>query len=64
MFSKGLRELRELMPRYEADNLFDSSKFKMRFPGFCITGYWQGLESIYAECKTTSALKNEGIANH
>ncbi|EMV1562641.1 hypothetical protein AABV68_003981 [Enterobacter ludwigii] len=51
------------MPRYEADNLFDTSKFMMRVLGFRLTGYWQGLESMFAEWKTTSALKKEGIAN-
>lgn len=59
MFSKGPRELRELLPRYETDNLFDSSKFKMHFPDFRITSYRQGLESIYAEWKATSALKKD-----
>lgn len=59
MFSKGPRELRELLPRYDADNLFDSSKFRMRFPDFRITGYGQGLESIYAEWKATSTLKKD-----
>ncbi len=57
IFAKGPRELRELLPRYEVDNLFDSSKFKMRFPDFSITTYQQGLEGIYAEWKATSALK-------
>lgn len=59
MFSKGPRELRELLPRYEADNLFDSSKFKMHFPDFRITTYRQGLESIFAEGKAASALKKD-----
>lgn len=31
LVSKQVRELRELLPRYEKDNLFDSSKFKRRF---------------------------------
>ncbi|HFT1083807.1 TPA: NAD-dependent epimerase/dehydratase family protein [Serratia marcescens] len=59
IFSKGPRELRELLPRYEADNLFDSSKFKMHFPDFHITTYRQGMESIYAEWQATSAFKQD-----
>lgn len=49
VFSKPLRELRELLPRYAADNLFDSSKFKRRFPGFAVTSYHEGLEEIHRE---------------
>ncbi|EMI6705809.1 NAD-dependent dehydratase [Enterobacter hormaechei subsp. steigerwaltii] len=59
IFSKGPRELRELLPRYEADNLFDSSKFKSRFPDFRITTYRQGLENLYTEWKATSALNKD-----
>ena len=33
LFSKGAREIRELLPRYEHDNRFESGKFKQRFPG-------------------------------
>lgn len=47
--SRQVRELRELLPRYAHDNLFDSSKFKRRFPGFDVTTYRQGLERIRAE---------------
>lgn len=46
IFSRRVREIRELLPRYEQDNLFDSSRFKRRFPGFDVTTYRQGLESI------------------
>ncbi|MFT3956337.1 MAG: NAD-dependent epimerase/dehydratase family protein [Piscinibacter sp.] len=49
LVSSQVRELRELLPRYEQDNLFDSSKFKRRFPGFEVTTYRQGLERIRAE---------------
>lgn len=49
LVSKQVRELRELLPRYEHDNLFDSTKFKRRFPTFEVTGYRQGLELIRAE---------------
>lgn len=49
LFSKPVREIRELLPRYEQDNLFDSTKFKRRFPGFEVTTYRQGLERIQRE---------------
>lgn len=52
---KGPRELRELLPRYENDNLFDSSKFKRKFPNFEITTYRQGLETIYSEWRSGPA---------
>lgn len=47
--SRQVRELRELLPRYERDNLFDSSKFKRRFPEFDVTTYRRGLERIRSE---------------
>lgn len=56
VFSKPLRELRELLPRYAADNLFDSSKFKRRFPGFAVTTYREGLTAIHREWQA-SGLK-------
>jgi len=43
-----VRELRELLPRYAQDNLFDSSKFKQRFAAFEVTRYRQGLEHVLA----------------
>lgn len=43
LFSRQVRELRELLPRYEHDNLFDSTKFKRRFPEFAVTSYREGL---------------------
>lgn len=47
LISKQVRELRELLPRYEHDNLFDSSKYKQRFPDFKVTTYHQGLTQIF-----------------
>ena len=47
LISKQVRELRELLPRYEHDNLFDSSKYKQRFPDFKLTTYRQGLTQIF-----------------
>ncbi|WP_460481919.1 NAD-dependent epimerase/dehydratase family protein [Comamonas humi] len=49
LFSKQVREIRELLPRYEQDNLFDSTKFKRRFPEFEVTTYREGLERIRLE---------------
>lgn len=51
LFSKQVGELRELLPRYEQDNLFDSSKFKRRFPEFELTTYQEGLKQIQAQPK-------------
>lgn len=49
LVSRQVRELRELLPRYVHDNLFDSTKFKLRFPEFAVTTYRQGLERIRDE---------------
>lgn len=46
IFSRQVREIRELLPRYERDNLFDSTKFKRRFPHFEVTAYREGLDLI------------------
>lgn len=53
--NKQVRELGELLPRYASDNLFDSSKFKLRFPQFEVTTYRQGLERIRQEADRRSA---------
>lgn len=49
LFMKEVREIRELLPRYEQDNLFDSTKFKRRFPDFEVTTYQEGLAKIRRE---------------
>jgi len=49
LISKPVAELRELLPRYAHDNLFDSGKFKQAFPGFVVTSYRQGLALIADE---------------
>ncbi|MBX3654404.1 MAG: NAD-dependent epimerase/dehydratase family protein [Ramlibacter sp.] len=49
LFSSQVREIKELLPRYGCDNLFDSSKFKRRFPAFEVTTYRQGLRLIAQE---------------
>ena len=53
LISKQVRELRELLPRYEHDNLFDSSKYKQRFPDFKVTTYRQGLTQIFDEFRSS-----------
>jgi len=49
LFNKQVKELQELLPRYEHDNLFDDSKFRKRFPDFEVTTYKQGMEQIKNE---------------
>jgi len=46
LFKNNLRELLELLPRYEQDNIFLSDKFKRRFPQFQIATYKEGIEVI------------------
>ncbi len=46
LFSTRTKELLELLPRYEHDNLFDDSKFRKRFPDFSVTSYEQGITQI------------------
>lgn len=45
-FNKKLKEVIELLPRYKYDNLFDSSKFRNRFPEFRVTSYEEGIRII------------------
>lgn len=49
-----IREIRELLPRYAQDNVFDASKFAQRFPSFAVTTYRRGLETIHAESRSDS----------
>ncbi|WP_347108507.1 NAD-dependent epimerase/dehydratase family protein [Paenarthrobacter sp. S56] len=49
LFSPQVRELRELLPRYEHDNRFSSAKFASRFPEFAVTSYPEGLATIRTE---------------
>lgn len=48
-FNDKVKELLELLPRYEYDNIFDDSKFRKRFPDFTVTTYRQGIEQIRKE---------------
>ncbi|MFT4646196.1 MAG: hypothetical protein ACI8ZX_002621, partial [Planctomycetota bacterium] len=45
-FNQNIKETQELLPRYEMDNIFDSSKFKNRFPEFKVTSYQEGIKKI------------------
>ena len=51
LFNKQLKEVQELLPRYECDNIFISQKFKTRFPDFKITTYRAGVTNIMDEQK-------------
>ncbi|AGV73159.1 NAD-dependent epimerase/dehydratase family protein [Lactococcus cremoris] len=46
LFNKNAKELLELLPRYEFDNLFNSDKFKKRFPSFPVTSFESGIKQI------------------
>ncbi|MFS4491457.1 NAD-dependent epimerase/dehydratase family protein [Maribacter sp. 2308TA10-17] len=46
LFYPMIKETKELFPRYQIDNIFDSSKFKARFPDFEVTTYKEGIQSI------------------
>ncbi len=45
-FNENIKETQELLPRYAVDNIFDSSKFKNRFPDFKVTSYQEGIRNI------------------
>lgn len=49
VFNKEAKELLELLPRYKHDNIFEDSKFRVRFPDFRVTSYRQGIEEIKNE---------------
>lgn len=49
LFSGTIRDAAELLPRYEADNIFVSDKFKARFPDFEVTTFREGLAAIRDE---------------
>lgn len=42
----AIRDAAELLPRYAADNIFVSDKFKARFPDFRVTSFAEGLAQI------------------
>ena len=45
-FNSNVKEIQELLPRYAIDNIFESSKFKTRFPDFEVTSYQKGIKEI------------------
>ena len=49
LFNSNIKETQELLPRYTIDNIFDSSKFKQRFPEFKVTSYQEGIRLILAD---------------
>jgi len=51
LFNPFVRETLELLPRYAIDNIFDSSKFKKRFPDFKVTTYQEGIKIILEDYK-------------
>lgn len=55
LFNKQLKEIQELLPRYECDNVFVSQKFKARFTGFKVTNYQAGIAHIMNEQKQQTA---------
>jgi len=52
-FDKNLQETQELLPRYAIDNIFESSKFKNKFPDFNVTSYQEGIRIILEDYKIT-----------
>lgn len=52
-FNDRVKELLELLPRYEHDNVFDDTKFKKHFTDFKVTTYRQGIEQIKNEQLST-----------
>lgn len=57
--SPQTRELRELLPRYAHDNVFDSTKFQDRFPDFPVTEYREGLRIIHEEAEAERIAPDE-----
>ena len=49
LVNKTARDVAELLPRYEVDNIFVSDKFKTRFPDFHVTTFQEGLSAIWNE---------------
>jgi nucleoside-diphosphate-sugar epimerase len=49
LFKKNIKEILELLPRYQQDNIFLSDKFQRRFPEFEVTTYGKGIETILKE---------------
>lgn len=52
LFKEQIRELQELLPRYECDNIFVSQKFTDRFSDFNVTTYRDGVTQLMRQPKT------------
>lgn len=57
-FNSNVKEIIEILYRYEIDNIFDSSKFMNRFPDFKVTSYREGITEIVKEIKQKKKLQN------
>ncbi|ODT74175.1 MAG: NAD-dependent epimerase [Pelagibacterium sp. SCN 64-44] len=60
LFSPAIRDAAELLPRYAADNIFVSDKFKARFPDFAVTTFRTGLAAIAAERRELTGARRQG----
>lgn len=49
LFNRTVKDAAELLPRYAADNIFVSDKFKARFPDFRVTRFSEGLAALRGE---------------
>lgn len=56
LFNQGMKETIELLYRYKTDSIFDSSKFKRRFPDYKITTYQEGISEIIDEIKQSKLI--------
>lgn len=56
VFNRKTREIQELLPRYAYDNIFDSDKFKKRFPDFSVTSLREGIKQIKKEYQQQLSL--------
>ncbi|MFC0672990.1 NAD-dependent epimerase/dehydratase family protein [Brachybacterium hainanense] len=54
LLSPQAREIRELLPRYAHDNLFEDRRFRERFPDFAVTPVSEGLRRIAREARRGS----------
>lgn len=59
LFNKKVKELLELLPRYEHNNVFEDTKFRNRFPDFAITTYRDGIAQIKDEQLSLQIVASE-----
>lgn len=58
-FFPAVREIRELLPRYARDNVFDDSRFREAFPEFAVTTFREGLEQLRQEADGAGAAQHD-----